>query len=433
MSLLPETAIQTLSAPDVDCLIVGLSGGLDSTALLHCLVQLTDRPRLKAIHINHGLQAEADVWQAHCESLCAALGVTLMCRRVEVALSGSLETNARAARYQAFTACLGPRDCLLLAHHQQDQAETGLFQVLRGHGATGLIGMPQGRPLGLGRLYRPLLDVPRVVLEAYVETHGLKYVSDPSNTDQTHDRNFIRHGITPLLDERFQGWSMRLARQISLDETARSLLAALGREDLSKLQTRGGYSVEGLQQLDQDRALNALKTQLMDTAGAAPSAGQLRVCLRMLASSQSQEPANQAVLGYEYHRYRNEFVLVPAIPASRQDVRGWPFEPVPVDLGGALLAADWESNGIDAGISGCTWTLGQHAQKCLKGHDKPILDRLREAKVPHWVRQRLPRLMRNGEVIAIPALPEWGLKQAVAEGFVAAKNSAGWRVSLTRV
>ena len=111
MSLLPETAIQTLSAPDVDCLIVGLSGGLDSTALLHCLVQLTDRPRLKAIHINHGLQAEADVWQAHCESLCASLGVTLMCRRVEVALSGSLETNARAARYQAFTACLGPRDC----------------------------------------------------------------------------------------------------------------------------------------------------------------------------------------------------------------------------------------------------------------------------------------------------------------------------------
>ena len=75
MSLLPETAIQTLSAPDVDCLIVGLSGGLDSTALLHCVAQLADRPPLKAIHINHGLQAEADAWQAHCEVLCAELGV----------------------------------------------------------------------------------------------------------------------------------------------------------------------------------------------------------------------------------------------------------------------------------------------------------------------------------------------------------------------
>ena len=88
-----------------------------------------------------------------------------------------------------------------------------------------------------------------------------------------------------------------LARQISLDETARSLLAALGREDLSKLQTRGGYSVEGLQQLDQDRALNALKTQLMDTAGAAPSAGQLRVCLRMLASSQAARAGESGCVG----------------------------------------------------------------------------------------------------------------------------------------
>ena len=98
-----------------------------------------------------------------------------------------------------------------------------------------------------------------------------------------------------------------------------------------------------------------------------------------------------------------------------------------------MLASDWHLGGIDAGLSGCVWALGQHGQKCLKGHNKRILDRLREAKVPYWVRQRLPLLTRNGEVVAIPALPEWGLKQAVAEGFSAAKNSAGWRVSLTRV
>lgn len=433
MSLLPETAIQAITAPDIDCLIVGLSGGLDSTALLHSLAQLTDRPPLKAIHINHGLQAETDVWQAHCEIICAGLGVALMCRRVEVAVSGSLETNARVARYQAFAECLGPRDRLLLAHHQQDQAETGLFQALRGHGAMGLLGMPQARPLGLGQLYRPLLDVPRAVLEAYAETHGLKYVSDPSNADQTHDRNFIRHGITPLLNERFQGWSARLARQISFDETARALLAGLGREDLLKLQTPGGYSVAGLQQLDQDRALNMLKTQLMDMVDAAPSAGQLRACLTMLASSGQQEPTSQAILGYEYHRHRNEFVLVPAIPVSRQDSKGWPFEPNPVDLGGVMLAADAALGGIDAAVSGLVWTFDKQGQKYLKGQNTKILDRLRAAKVPPWVRQRLPLLMFNGEVIAIPALPEWGLKQAVAEGFAAAKNSAGWRASLTRV
>ena len=433
MSLLPETAIQTLTAPDVDCLIVGLSGGLDSTALLHCVAQLADRPPLKAIHINHGLQAEADAWQAHCEVLCAELGVPLMCQRVEVATIGSLEANARLARYEAFAECLGPRDRLLLAHHQQDQAETGLFQLLRGHGAMGLFGMPQARPLGLGQLNRPLLDVPRVLLEAYVQAHELSYVSDPSNTDQTHDRNFIRHRIGPFLDGRFQGWSARLARQISSDETNRSLLAALGREDLLKLQTPAGYSVEGLQQLDQDRALNALKTQMMDRADAVPSAGQLRVCLTMLASSRQQEPASQAVLGYEYHRHRQEFVLVPAIPVERQVQTGWPFERAPVDLGGVTLAVESDLGGIDSGLLGLAWMLDKQGQKRLKGHNKRILDRLREAKVPHWVRQRLPLLMLNGEVIATPALPEWGLKQEVAQGFAAAKNSAGWRASLTRV
>lgn len=433
MSLLPETAIQAITAPHFDCLIVGLSGGLDSTALLHCLATRSDRPSLKAIHINHGLQAEADAWQAHCEAICAALGVALLCQRVEVAVGGSLEAKARQARYQAFAKHLGPRDCLLLAHHEQDQAETGLFQMLRGHGAMGLLGMPQARPLGLGQLYRPLLAVPRVALEAYVAAHKLSYVSDLSNSDQTHDRNFIRHSITPLLDERFQGWSMRLAQQVSIDETARSLLAALGREDLLKLQTAGGYSVEGLQQLDQDRALNALKTQVMDMAEAVPSAGQLLVCLAMLTTSQQQEPSSTAVFGHEYHRHRNEFVLVPAIPAARQGPIVWPFERGRVDLGGVALTAESDLDDIDLGVSGLTWTLDKQGLKGVRGQKTRILDRLRQAKVPPWVRQRLPLLMLNREVVAIPALPEWGLNQEIAPGFSAAKNSTGWRLSLTRV
>jgi hypothetical protein len=98
-----------------------------------------------------------------------------------------------------------------------------------------------------------------------------------------------------------------------------------------------------------------------------------------------------------------------------------------------MLAADAALGGIDAAVSGLVWTLDKQGQKYLKGQNTKILDRLRAAKVPPWVRQRLPLLMFNGEVIAIPALPEWGLKQAVAEGFAAAKNSAGWRASLTRV
>lgn len=432
MSLLPETAIQTITGPDVDCLVIGFSGGLDSTALLHCVAQMPDRPPLKAIHINHGLHAEADAWQAHCEAICASFAIPLICERVQVALSGSLEASARVARYQAFVSMLGPRDCLLLAHHQQDQAETGLFQLLRGHGATGLLGMPQARPLGAGQLYRPLIGVARPALEAYVRAHQLAYVSDPSNADQSHDRNFIRHGVAPLLDRRFKGWSTRLASQISSDETARSLLAVLGREDLLQLQTSNGYSVAGLRQLGEDRALNALKTQVMDAALAAPTKAQLQVCCRMLLSSQQEEPVRLTVLGHEYHRHRNEFVLVPVIPLARQAPMAWLFEDTPVDLGGLSLVAESCLGGINSAIPGLVWTLDKQGLQCLKGEKTRILERLRQAKVPHWVRKRLPLLVLNSEVVAIPAMPEWGLSQAVAEGFSVDRNRAGWHLCLAR-
>ena len=432
MSLLPETSIQAITGPDVGCLIVCFSGGLDSTALLHCVAHMTNRPPLKAIHINHGLQPEADAWQAHCEAICAGFAIPLICERVQVALSGSLEASARVARYQAFVSILGPRDCLLLAHHQQDQAETGLFQLLRGHGAAGLLGMPQTRPLGAGQLYRPLIGVARSALETYVQTHELAYVSDASNADQTHDRNFIRHAVAPLLDQRFQGWSTRLASQIRSDETARSLLTALGREDLLKLQTSNGYSAAGLRQLGEDRALNVLKTQVMDAAQAAPTRAQLQVCWQMLRSSQQQEPASLTVLGHEYHRHRNEFVFVPGIPLTRQIPMAWPFDDTPAELGGVSLVAESGLGGINSAISGLVWTLDKQGLACLKGQKARILERLRQAKVPHWVRQRLPLLVLNAEVIAIPAMPEWGLQQVVAEGFSVGNNCAGWHVTLAR-
>ncbi len=246
MSLLPETAIQAITAPDIDCLIVGLSGGLDSTALLHSLAKLVDRPRLKAIHINHGLQAEAGAWQAHCEVICAALGVSLMCQQVEVAANGSRETNARGGALSSFLpSALGHVIGYCSRIISKIKLKRASFRRCVGMAQWAYSVCPKQDPLAWGSFIDRCWTCRGLSLEAYAQTHGLKYVSDPSNADQTHDRNFIRHGITPLLNERFQGWSARLARQISFDETARALLAVLGREDLLKLQTPGGYSVAG--------------------------------------------------------------------------------------------------------------------------------------------------------------------------------------------
>ncbi len=130
---------------------VALSGGLDSTVLLHLLAGLAQRealPPLSAIHIHHGLQSAADAWPAHCRELCAALSVPLQVEYVQVASGASLERAAREARYAAFAARLGIGELLLTAQHRDDQAETLLFRLLRGAGVQGLSAMPMSRALG---------------------------------------------------------------------------------------------------------------------------------------------------------------------------------------------------------------------------------------------------------------------------------------------
>ena len=185
---------------------VALSGGLDSTVLLHLLVQLRKThslPPITAVHVHHGLQAAADAWPAHCQALCKGLGVPLQVIAVQVQAGASVERAARDARYQAFTAISGAGEVLLLGQHRDDQAETLLFRLLRGAGVSGLAGMPRQRRLGAGHLCRPLLDVSRAQLESYARAQGLSWIEDPSNSQTDFSRNFLRHEVLPVLARRW--------------------------------------------------------------------------------------------------------------------------------------------------------------------------------------------------------------------------------------
>ncbi len=128
-------------------LLVAFSGGLDSTVLLHQLVTLreTIAPdlQLRAMHIHHGISANADKWAAHCEQLCTRWNVPLRVARVRLADDGKgVEAQARAARYQALTHALRPAEALLTAQHLDDQCETFLLALKRGSGPAGLAAMP---------------------------------------------------------------------------------------------------------------------------------------------------------------------------------------------------------------------------------------------------------------------------------------------------
>ena len=249
---------------------IALSGGLDSSVLLHLLATLghTERlPPLHAIHIHHGLQAVADGWPAHCQHLCDELGVPLQVISVQVAPGASLERAAREARYQAFMQVVGEGEVLLTAQHRDDQAETLLFRLLRGAGVRGLAGIPASRSLGRGVVARPLLECSRAQLMAYATEHGLSWVEDPTNADLSYARNHLRHQVFPQFAAHWPHAAQTLARSAAHLREAQGLLDDLAALDLAPAQSPSPLSwltlptlqVQPLLDLSPERQRNALR------------------------------------------------------------------------------------------------------------------------------------------------------------------------------
>ncbi len=214
--------------PPVHALHLGLSGGRDSVALLHALRQCKQLPPLRAIHIHHGLNPQADAWAQFCVALCAQWALPCEVVRVEIK-SGpriSIEAAARQARYAALKAMVGGKEILATAHHADDQIESFFLQLLRGAGPRGLAAMPLLSAATTKRpaLFRPLLDVPRAEIDRYVNEHGLAHIEDDSNNDQRFKRNALRQALLPVLEQHFPDYRVGVLRSIALQQ---STLAAL--------------------------------------------------------------------------------------------------------------------------------------------------------------------------------------------------------------
>ena len=193
--------------------LVGVSGGIDSTSLLHAMVESGYR-KITVLHLNHGLRGRAGAADAvFVKALARRLALPVIIARVDVAaLAGerklSIETAARQARYSFFAQAARQTRCrtLVLAHHADDQAETFLFNLLRG-GASGLTGM---RPSSVREIdgvrleiLRPWLGVWRAEIEAYAAREKIRHREDASNASLAHARNRLRIRVLPMLAEEF--------------------------------------------------------------------------------------------------------------------------------------------------------------------------------------------------------------------------------------
>ena len=255
---------------------VAFSGGADSTALLAAAVQRWPG-QVTAIHVHHGLQAAADDFVRHCQTVCASWSVPLHVQHVNArhASGQSPEDAARQARYAALVACAHEHgiNSVLLGQHADDQLETVLLALSRGAGLPGLSAMAaQFEREGI-QFSRPLLHLPSADLRQAVQDLKLPFLDDPSNSDERFTRNRIRARLLPVLDEVFPQCRTTFARSAQHAAQAHSLLCEIAQDDLKTVGVPP--NIRSLQSLSMARQANVLRYWLNQHHGAAPSAAQL--------------------------------------------------------------------------------------------------------------------------------------------------------------
>ena len=420
-----------LQAVPATRLCVALSGGPDSVALLAALAALPAPLPLRALHVNHHLQAQADDWMRGCRRLARSLGVPLSVRHVTVPVGRgrSPEAAAREARRAAFLAALRPGEALLTAHHLDDQFETLLLMLMRGSGVHGLAAMPAAQRLGRGWLLRPLLDEPRAALAAFVARRGLPHVLDESNADERFDRNFLRRRVTPLLGSRWPGAARAVARSARLLGEARGLLDELAEADLVALTGHAGagaprsLELAALATLSPARQRNALRAWLRGLGVRPPDEVHLeRIRLELPRARRDAQPVVRWPDG-EVRRFRGRlYFLTPASGRSRAHEAGGLWDGAPWDrspwdwtrgrpysLGpgrGALrLVADpagtISRQALPARLQVRTRIPGAKIALREGGARRAVKELLRAAGVLPWERDRLPVLCDGTHIVAV--------------------------------
>ncbi len=386
---------------------VAFSGGLDSTALLHATARAVGAAQVVALHVHHGLQAQAQAWADQCERSAQTLGVgfALRCLTGLPAAGESVEAWARAGRHAALhEMCVAAgADLLLLAHHRRDQAETFLLQALRGAGPAGLAGMPRAQWRGGVCWVRPWLDQPREAILAYAQAQGLRWIEDPSNADARFARNRLRQTLWPAFPEAEAG----LVQAARWAAQAQALSIEVAAQDLAPIAGADRLDLTGLLALSPARAANALRAWLAPRLGGPAPAS---LSERLLAEWRPGSVASWPAPGGQLHAYRDGLYWAPGTAARAAP--GWidlstpGLHPQP-GWGGA-----WRVEPAGQGIAPARLARlmqrprqGQeHFQRAPESARRSLKKACQEAGLPAW-RRAGPLLFDGGEqIVAVAGL-----------------------------
>ncbi|HEU0219708.1 MAG TPA: tRNA lysidine(34) synthetase TilS [Gallionella sp.] len=505
-------------------ILIGLSGGVDSVVLLHLLHRLAPRFswRLSALHVHHGISPNADAWADFCAGLCAQHAIPLHIENVDITplREHGIEAAARKLRHAAFArqTC----DFVALAHHADDQAETLLLQLLRGAGVRGASAMPvlsqvegpllaerkssgiefsplrpelvEGHGVAMakwvstgsartepknicaGSIVRPLLHCSRKDILDYATAENLQWIEDESNADDSYPRNFLRHRVLPLLEQKFPACRNTLARSARhFAETSELLddLARLDAQNPSPLPSGGEITsdlavdvgqpsrmasgsirarergeghdttleVSRLQSLSRPRAKNLLRWFLHSVGAPMPQAVQLDDMLHQLCDARQDAAVCIAYGAHEVRRYQGRvYALRAPGEFDRNLVLPWQGE-AGLDwhaLNARLIFEHTQGRGISlAKLQHAPVMLrlrqgGETLRPYPNAATRTLKNLLQEHHVPPWQRDRLPLLYCGDELVCAVGVASAAEYQASAGEAGISLGLLPWAVNVGR-
>lgn len=415
MSTLNIALLDKLLPPNGD-LYLAYSGGVDSHVLLHlCAQRSAYKHRLRAVYVDHGLQADSRAWGEHCSEQCRQLGVDFQMLHVDAQpqLGESPEAAARSARYRVLRPLLVAGDVLLLAQHREDQMETFLLQLFRGAGVQGLAAMPAAAPFGRGQMLRPLLSVAKQDILDYAVRHDLHWVDDPSNQSSDYDRNFLRNQILPQLKQRWPSLDKTIARSAQhcadafqlLDESAGQWLQSIITDD-------NALMIPALMAHSPSQQRLLLRYWLEHQGLLPPSETQLHHIINQVILAKADANPLLQLQQHSIRRYRQRlYCLHNQHLQLDESVLPWLYPEQPLMLAnGYVLTAQHAVDGIDPALwraseitvgyrqGGETIALpGREGRHCLK-------KLYQEAGIAPWQRQIRPLIYLDDRLAAVADL-----------------------------
>lgn len=386
-------------------LFVAFSGGLDSSVLLHLLVSGKLTYPIIPWHINHGLQDAAEQMEGFC--LAQASKYNLECRvdRLEMqANQSNLEATARHQRYAIFEQELGAQDCIVTAHHADDQVETFLLNAFRGSGSAGLRGIARAKDLGKGKLIRPLLDFSRDDLVQYASQHQLEWCDDPSNDSARFDRNYLRQSVIPAIKQRWPQFCRSLSTVTDIQVETQGLLEDLATIDYSNsVRSAAGMSfldLATMQGLTPARQKNLIRQWVnIQNYAALPAARLLELTRQLSAGTDSKVQISMPA--YSIRMYDKGLYLVPQSEAPLLQVE-YQFkhsELITIDA----IDSSWSRNQVFELLG-----IGDHGQHLslkfseIDKADKHRLKRLfQKYRIPPWKRASTPIVYLDGKLVGL--------------------------------